>query len=276
MIIACIVTYNPEMDRLKKNLESIHSQLDDIIIIDNNSSNLSELDELLNNMSIKIIKNKENFGIAKALNIGIDYAKKNGFKWILTLDQDSICEKNFIKKYKSYLKNSKENIIILTPSINDINLCNTIEFNSVVNEEVRFAITSGSLISIEKALEIGKYNENLFIDYVDFEFCLRAILKEYKIIRLNNVRLLHELGVCKEKNILGKKFIITNHSALRRYYLYRNKMFIYRKYFNKFPEWVVKDIFSSLKTILLILFFEEKKFDKTKYIFKGIKDGILM
>lgn len=108
-ILACIVTYNPSIDILKKNIENILIQTNNVVIIDNNSNNKVELFELINNINaryhayrIELIQNDDNNGIAQALNQGLSYSKANNYEWILTLDQDSICDKNMIKVMKNY------------------------------------------------------------------------------------------------------------------------------------------------------------------------------
>ena len=93
MTAAGIVLYNPDTERLKENIEAILPQVDQIIVVDNGSSNVDEICELLNKYEqIKFIWNEENYGIAKALNQLLYFAYKNDVEWILTIDQDSVCK----------------------------------------------------------------------------------------------------------------------------------------------------------------------------------------
>lgn len=276
MILACIVTFNPDKELLVNNIEAILYQVDKVIIVDNASQNQ---DMLLSNINkkysqIEIIKNIENLGVATALNQALDYGQINSYEWVLTLDQDSVCEQDFVKKYVQFIKSTDKvkEILLLCPKIIDINRKNEEKSNTLF-EEIKVAITSGSLLNIENSIKIGGFLDLLFIDYVDFEFCLRGKLGKFKIIRLNNAILYHRLGEIQEKNIFGLNIIITNHSPFRRYYLYRNKVFIYKEYFLKYGIWVIRDIISSLKTLFIIIFFEKRKFEQLSNIFKGIKDG---
>ena len=45
--IAGIVLYNPDLGRLKENIESICKQVDKVILIDNGSDNIREIEDLI-------------------------------------------------------------------------------------------------------------------------------------------------------------------------------------------------------------------------------------
>lgn len=90
--IAGIVLYNPDLGRLKENIESICKQVDKVILIDNGSDNIREIEDLIKEyLNCILLKNGENMGIAYALNQILKYAYENDVKWFLTLDQDSVC-----------------------------------------------------------------------------------------------------------------------------------------------------------------------------------------
>lgn len=281
-ILACIVTYNPSIDILKKNIENILIQTNNVVIIDNNSNNKVELFELINNINaryhayrIELIQNDDNNGIAQALNQGLSYSKANNYEWILTLDQDSICDKNMIKVMKNYcLKINNSKIGIISPNVIDENKGGPVE---VMNNEVEYptvAITSGSLINVKIGIKIGGFLEKLFIDYVDHEFCLRLRLKGYEIIKLKDAKIYHTLGDIKVKSILGLKLTTTNHSALRRYYYFRNSIYVHKKYYKYYRRWCNKDIMRELRVLVGIVLFEKDKINKLKNIYMGINDGL--
>ena len=91
-VVAGIVTFNPEINCLDNNISSIYNQVDEIYIVDNGSDNWEEIKKLINNYKKIMIKRLYiNQGIAKALNELCSMAIVNGYDWILTLDQDTIC-----------------------------------------------------------------------------------------------------------------------------------------------------------------------------------------
>lgn len=279
-ILAEIITYNPNLIDLRMNILKIYDQVDFLLIVDNDSSNLEPLKKMISELKIKncsVIYNENNLGIAKALNQGLIFAKSNNFEWIMTLDQDSMCDENIIRSYKAYLsKKYSEKDIILTPTIIDLNLKHGPHVIEGKQEHsfVDLAITSGSLLNVNVALEIDGFDETLFIDYVDFDFCIKARNKGYTIIKLTDAILYHRLGELKEYNLLVFKVNVTNHSALRRFYLYRNKIILYKRYYKTNFKWVLRNIISSLKVIGLIIFFEEQKKQKLFQVIKGIYQGI--
>lgn len=276
-IIAEIITFNPDIKILKENIDSIYPQVDSLLIVDNDSRNFLEIKKLLSRYcNIKLIKNPHNLGIAQALNQGLNFAKENNFSWIFTLDQDSLCGNFLIQEYKNYIENYMTNkTIILTPQILDLNSKKNVlqNENESKYENVNFAITSGSLINITNAFKIGCFDQKLFIDYVDYDFCINAINHKYEIVKVNKAILYHRLGEIKEYNMQIFKVEVTNHSPLRRYFLFRNKIILYKKYLWTNSYWVTKNILSSLKVFIKIMIFEKQKKDQFINILKGLNDG---
>ena len=271
-ILVVIRTFNPDIQFLKKNIGNFQSTA--VLIIDNNSKNISQIIGLVgNNNSCNLIANKTNLGIAEALNQGLSYAQDNAYKYILTMDQDSSFKNDFLKLKQGF--SLLEKVAIVSPSIIDYN-SNNKDFAKEKFEEVFMAITSGCLCDVKSLLDVGGFNSSLFIDYVDFEICLKLQQKKYKILKSRDVVLNHSLGFSKVYKIWGIKFISTNHNESRRYYNARNRMFLAKKYFFIFPKFVIHNQLSFLKTILIIFLFENEKNKKIRSIFKGIKDGIKM
>ena len=100
-ICAGIVLYNPDIDRLIENIDSINMQVKEIVLVDNASKNTQEIQDMILSKypEIVYIRNKINEGIAKALNQILNYSEKNGYEAFLTLDQDSICNSELVEKY---------------------------------------------------------------------------------------------------------------------------------------------------------------------------------
>lgn len=133
----------------------------------------------------------ENQGIAKALNQLASEAQKGGFDWILTLDQDSVAPSNIIEEFEKYTNNL--NTGMLCPVICDRNKGVVVEAKDNY-KEIDECITSGSLLNIKAWRKIGGFDESMFIDGVDFDICYRLRKNGYKILCIQSVVLLHELG----------------------------------------------------------------------------------
>ena len=266
-IFAGIVLYNPDIDRLRKNIEGIRNQVQCVILLDNGSRNIDIIEKEFKYCTI--IKNLENLGIANALNKLFERAKKDGAEWLITLDQDSIASDNLVC---NYIKYTNKNIGILCPRIVDLNMQD--EFFG--GEEIEYitkadqVINSGSMISIKCWEDVGKYDERLFIDYVDTEFQERVLRSKKQIIRICNSVLKHEVGRMTEHNIGPFRILCSNHSAFRRYYMVRNRLYYRRKYFglSSYIKESIRLLFGDIK----IFIFEEDAINKIKASFRGRKD----
>lgn len=269
-IMGEIVLFNPDIARLQENIASILPQVEELYIYDNGSDNIMDIEactDAFNELRKKIYlyKDRENKGIARALNSGMEYAKENGYRWVLSLDQDSIFPCEGIEKYFLSLKDNKE-VAIVTPKVYDRNL--KVELGEVNEDEyIKEAITSGALVRTDVWEQVGGYDEWLFIDGVDHEFSWRVIEHGYKIMRVNGVELVHELGNSKFHQIGKYKFIVYNYSAFRKYYQVRNQLFLKYKYQKHCT------IFDVLKKqtyyILTVMIYEENKIKKVRAIIKG-------
>ena len=269
-ILVIIVTYNPELKFLCNNLKKFNGK--DVLIIDNNSKNISQIvDLVISNNSCALIDNKTNLGIAEALNQGLKYATDNGYKYILTMDQDSSFANDYLSLEDGF--NYTKDVAIVCPSIIDNNSKNE-DIANLKYDELFVAITSGCLCDVLKLNEIGGFDSKLFIDYVDFDICIKLQIKKYKILRSKDVILNHTLGESKIFKVLGIKFISTNHNPLRRYYNSRNRVYLTKKYFSRFPKYFINNILSFLKTIFIIAIFENNKKNKISAIYRGVIDGI--
>ena len=269
-ICAGIVLYNPDLHRLKKNINRISEQVDEIVLIDNDSRNKSDIKELVESyISVGVVWNKKNLGVAAALNqiVGIAHAK--GYSWVLLLDQDSVAAEDLIDNYQRFFY--KKKISIICPQIIDLNLDNAIKTGAEVLKCSTDLITSGSCIRIEDWIELGGFDERLFIDFVDTDYQERCLRSGKTIIKVNDAHLYHEVGSLMKKNFLGLKVICSNHNATRRYYMVRNRLFFKRKYFGKMSYY--KELIRLLLGTFKILLFEEQKKAKIKSFIYGVRDS---
>ncbi|CAD0159011.1 glycosyltransferase family 2 protein [Streptococcus thermophilus] len=270
-ISAGIVLFNPDIKRLKENIDAVIIQCTHLYLVDNGSGNVDEVKGLLNQYNqskISILWNRENQGIAKALNQLTSAAQKEGFDWILTLDQDSVVPSNIVGEFEKYINNSS--VGILCPIICDRNKDEEIKINEDCTE-IDECITSGSLLNIKAWSEIGGFDERMFIDGVDFDICYRLRQRGYKIYCIHSVVLLHELGHIEYHRFLFWKVLVKNHSAFRKYYIARNIIYTAKK--RRSTLLVVKGLLQEIKLIGIVIFYEEDKLNKIRCICRGIYDG---
>ena len=107
-----VVWYNPSSDD-KENINTYLEFLDKLFIIYNNE-NKNEIG--INSKKINYIFNNDNIGVAKALNDAAKMAIKDGYEWLLTMDQDTKMNKKCFDKFKYVLDNMDTSKIgIITP-----------------------------------------------------------------------------------------------------------------------------------------------------------------
>jgi len=88
-----IITYNPTQD-LESHLDELYKQFDQIVLVDNASK--PDIRKIITRQvqqrreKLETILNKENLGIATALNQGFSMIGKLGFEHVVALDQDSL------------------------------------------------------------------------------------------------------------------------------------------------------------------------------------------
>ena len=282
-ILAIVVTYFPDAG-LKLRVLNLSYQFDEVFIIDNTPDlepplGIKLLTEIFN---LSILRMKKNMGIAYALNEGLKYARDHGYLWVGTFDQDSTIPKYYLKDIFASLSKIPRNdkVAILSP----IYLLPTGMKKSFSSQndrikpirEVPLTMTSGNLLNVSIAESIGGFDEDLFIDYVDFDICLRIRLHGYKIIENFNVVLIHELGInFFQKKILGIKVGIPNYSSIRIYYSTRNRLVLYLRYWRFFPGFVFNDLLKLPILVAKIILFESDKRSKLRAFIIGFKDGIL-
>ena len=263
-VVAGIVVYHPNWGRLSDNIEAVRPQVDRIIIFNNGTEDVSSRFPDITVFD----QNGANIGIASALNAICHYAIQQGFDWILTLDQDSVVPPGLMESYSHLF--ADDSIAMLCPAIVDRNY-GSMDYD--VNkrqgiDEVDAYITSGSLLRLSAWVRVHGFWDELFIDMVDFDLCWSLREAGYRIIRLNDQPMLHEIGKAQRVSLFGKDNVIYNHSPLRCYYMIRNTLVVGRKHHRQAQckRWV-------LKRIILINFYEKNRWAKDRMILKGIFDS---
>jgi rhamnosyltransferase len=273
------VTYNPCLDTFLNNLRSYQSQVKTVIIVDNSTNNeirdqIIALSNKFNNLVV--ITNYDNLGIAKAQNIGIKYIKDNNFEFLIEMDQDSSLNPTYVNQILiSYqkLSNKNKNIACLGP----------IAINSKTGEVYDGYLKDIGIINVDKTLSsgllikcttleiIGRKNEDLFIDLVDWDWCWRAKKLGYLTFVDTSLNILHELG---DKHLRFFSLRIGIPSSIRHYYAFRNSLYLMNKEFVPFT-WKVKTSFLLLMKLIIYPIILPSGLIRIKYMLRGINDYFL-
>lgn len=286
-ISAIVVTYHPDIeiyDRIKR----IANQVNKVVIVDNgsNKENIIILKKISNELGAHLILNQNNLGVASALNIGFDFVNNsdNLFDWCLTMDQDTIIYpqmlQNLIKAYKDCP--FKKQLGIIGSNYEEFHTGRILYDNRNDKRtwaEVEHLPTSGCLTSIHIYKFLGKFRDNLFIDYIDTEYCMRLKKNGFKVIISPIVNMRHPLGNYKYDKLYKFLFgrdMITNYPPLRHYYWTRNGITISKEQFWINMKWSIKELYYLLiRRVMIVILFEDFKIKKIKNILLGIYHALI-
>ena len=270
-VLAGIVTYNPDLGRLRENVDAVfRNGISRIVIVDNGSAAFGELSARFGaDDRIRLIANGRNRGIACALNqIFEEASHEPGIEWVLTLDQDSVIFDELLDRFAGHA--GEEGVVSLCALKEDRANHNPDEHSDAETEFVNGCYTSGNLVKLSAWREVGGFDSRLFIDMVDYDFCLRLLENGGKILRINQVLFLHSLGEQTPVRFLGKTRYLLNYSAFRRYYITRNTIYLRRSYAlgNSFfpPAFLTRNL-------LKVLLFEQDKLPKLSASLQGLRDA---
>jgi rhamnosyltransferase len=112
--------------------------------------------------------------------------------------------------------------------------------------------------------------DELFIDYVDIEYCLRLQERGFRIVQVGTANLLQALGNLVPKRLFFWRVASTNHPPIRAYYRFRNRLIVISEYFTRFPAWSTKELMLTGNELVKILLFEYERMEKLKMAFMGM------
>jgi rhamnosyltransferase len=279
---AIVVTYNPGSGLLSR-LAALHSQVGEVIVVDNNSRSavLEALRRTPAELNIALINNNENLGVATALNQGVSLAMEHGFDWALLLDQDTtpaIGIADHLVESCSDFPDPNKLAIVGSNYVNGTTgrvRWPRESFGALSWMERKIVITSGSLISLNAFQAIGPFRDEYFIDCVDQEYCLRARAKGFKVIVTREPLMTHDIGQPTLHRLLWRRVAAYNHAPIRKYYLVRNHIAMAKEYLFSEPSWTLASLGQLLALIIIWSLFEKQRLIKAKYMGLGLIDGLL-
>ena len=230
MIIAVYVTYNPNIPLLERAIESLIEQVDYAIVVDNSPQSTLEL----RNDKVFIEALENNIGIAAAQNIGIRKAIALGAEYVVLSDQDTVYPDYYVALMLPVFKQFSKSCVAVPKfldskkkGVDGFFAINPVIFQQFIpssgKHEIFQAIASGKVIKTSLLNKIGLMNEDLYIDWVDFEWCWRARSKGFQIIGNADVVIQHQLGDMSKD--LGFREVNLR-SAIRHYYITRNAFYL--------------------------------------------------
>jgi len=265
------VLYRPAEDVLA-NVDSYRDEVDRIIAVDNSEKPNPQLVEQLESRGVVYVSLGGNRGIAAALNEGCRRARDLGFDWVLTLDQDSTATPGMVARLSACVEPEQplaHDVAIVAPVWQHVG--GLPEATGESCTELDVAMTSGSLVRRSALEELGGFREDLFIDRVDNEYCMRARRRGWRVVQRQDAVLLHRMGNLRRVTFPIRCWV-TDYSPVRRYYMVRNLLEVRREYGREFPACMALERRYWRKELVKIMLAEPHRLEKAKMMIRGWLD----
>ena len=296
-LAAIIVWFNPKsiIGNPIENINSYLSYIDKLYIIDNSSDSNEDIAQTIQKSTY--VLNRNIGGLGGAQNIGLKLALEDGFEYAMTMDQDSKFEPGEFEKYKQLVQayvEKNENAVSFAPlSVNEnerLPILKRIRFkilsplkklvygkdykpHIIECESKDKVIASANIIKLSAWEKVGKFNEELFISEIDYDFCYRLKNAGYDIIRFNTIHLKQQ-GGSKHGFLIFPKYT-AKYSDDRFYYIVRNAYIMKSNYPEKtrYYKTLLKHLFidyclNSIHPIRHFKIFKKAKLDSETFKMK--------
>lgn len=227
-VLPVVVLYNLSLSECES-VNSLQLQnikllnVDKLFVYDNSpdASLNSWINGEFNGLEVIYFHDINNSGVSKAYNDAADYAQKNGYDWLLLLDQDTVLPVGAFDKYHQAVSNNP-NIPVFSPILKTKNnvICSPCRFKfhrgftpdhvplGLVHFRDYAPINSCMLVSTEKLLSVGGYNEGAYLDFSDFQFIERLKKKYLEFFVVDFIALQDFSNDTKDISALKKRFEI--------------------------------------------------------------------
>lgn len=273
--IAAVVTTFEQGSSLLVNLQRISGQVGLVIVVDDSGKGSpAEHIDISKIPNLHYLVNANNIGIAAALNRGVESAAAQGFDWVITLDDDTLVSETYVSDLLEFIQaNQLPNVGLVACSRGNAKYGSTQAEADFFTK--RNLITSGSVFSVENFRRVGGFDESMFIDLVDFDFCTKLRKIGCSIVLLNKPGMEHKVGNSFEVNLAFMHLVVYNHAPFRLYYQIRNAFTFLRKHFAFDPVLSMYIFLDVFRLPLKALLFEREKLKRLRYLGFGLIDGLM-
>lgn len=270
-----VPTFRPD----RENVDNIRwmSRCAPVVVVDDGSpiEFAPMLEELASAPNVSVVRQGMNRGIAAALNAGCELAVESGAEYLVTFDQDSRPSPDHLEKLCAVLFDGS--VGLAGPGVVEGSIQRAFRHPGPEVRHVTALIQSGMGFTRSVFETLGPFDENLVIDGVDTEYCLRARRFGLSVVAHGGLSLSHSIGAGTDSrtlSFLGRSITATLHPPFRRYYVNRNLILLLGRYGLREPRWAFGTIVRTMKFNLAVLLMEPDKGIKTKAALTGIMAGL--
>jgi rhamnosyltransferase len=275
-VCAVIVAYHPDQG-LEERLKQLLPQVDALIVVDNTPEDrrvsrikLPQTDAI----KLLLIENRENKGVAAALNQGLDQALLWKCGWLLTLDQDTRCLPGMVSSLLAIDAGASTRPVVIGSNYFDPrNNATKVPPGMDGCIDQKTVITSGTLVNVSFARAIGGFRKDYFIDQIDHEFCLRARSRGGRVVISRKPLMEHSVG---EPGGVWLPLIgrLPNHTPQRKYYVARNSLVTIGLYWQSEFDWCLRRIIRLILSMPLMVALESQGLEKLSAFAAGVADAL--
>jgi GT2 family glycosyltransferase len=238
-----VVLYKLEVEQsktfrtLNQTLFSVDKGKNDVelILYDNSPEKQVLNSSKINEISISYVHDPRNLGIAAAYNYAWAAAKENGSDWLLLLDHDTEISAQYMEQVIN-LEEKEETIAAVVPKINsEGQMISPVYSHSLrplqgerpvagLQDKPVMAINSGALIRVRFLNEIGGFNEDFPLDYLDHWLFHEIYVRGFKVWLLD-VSMEHELSVMDYSRVSLNRYKSILESEIQFYKNYQQDLY---------------------------------------------------
>jgi rhamnosyltransferase len=283
------------MDALGTLLDVLLVQTARVFVVDNTPAQDQRVERLcatLPREMLDLIRLGDNFGIAHALNIGIDAALTAGATHVLLSDQDSLPAQDMVATLMAAmdeLQSAGQRVGAVGPTYIDRHTGATSPFQVEIPGKFFYGhrkpsaehttinaltlITSGTLIPAPVLRDIGPMREDFFIDYVDNEWNHRARRAGYLVFGIGAALMYHRMGDRALRMWFFGWRLESAYSPVRVYYRVRNFTALCRLQFIPW-RWKARKLYFLLGFVYAQTVFGQQRLASLRMAARGLWDGL--
>lgn len=260
-LAAVVVTYRPSL-AVVRNLHRLAGRVQRLYVVDNSPRGYwRRLEVQPRPANLQLIELHGNLGIAAALNFGFARARAEGCRWLITLDQDSLLSREALGALAREAAQAPADVAIIAARILDHNSGRIIldKQDEWIPRRMNVVITSGNIVRVQAWARVGGFDWRLFIDSVDFDFCLRLYRAGYTIRRSDKALLEHHLGSRRAVSLPGQRTLqVRYYPPFRRYFQIRNGLVVVLRYWHSAPAWCLEHLLRLILVVVKMVLVERR------------------
>jgi rhamnosyltransferase len=220
--LAIVVTaYLPGADFFEKFASAI-AFCDCFIVVDNTPAGHA-FGSIEQPARMQILQDGQNKGLGRALNIGIDAARRAGADTVILFDQDSSPDAVLLRRLLAALEEATlahGERVGIGPRLHDDAAGPPMPMGNAMRP-LTCLPTSGLLFRLNTVPADHHFTEELFLDFVDFDWCWRLGAQGWRFFRAMDVVMPHRLGLA-QRRLLGLTYHVP--APYRHYFQFRDTL----------------------------------------------------